>query len=58
MEAPSCLQHLSGIADGMLAWADDLQESLSAGDRHYRAFVSEVDAYVAQTQGRAALVVQ
>ena len=41
--------HLSGIADGMLAWADDLQESLSAGDGHYRAFVSEVDAYVAQT---------
>ena len=41
--------HLTGIADGALAWADDLQETLRAGDRHYHAFVSEVDAHVART---------
>jgi putative flavoprotein involved in K+ transport len=41
--------HLTGITDSTLVWGDDLQESLLAGDRHYRAFVSEVDAYVAQT---------
>lgn len=40
--------HLIGVADGRLAWADDLEQTLHAGDRHYRAFVSEVDAHVAR----------
>jgi len=41
--------HLAGVADGKLAWADDLQETLRAGDRYYRAFISEIDAHVART---------
>jgi len=41
--------HLSGVAAVTLAWADDLQQSLSIGNRRYRAFVSEVDAHVART---------
>jgi putative flavoprotein involved in K+ transport len=40
---------LTGVADGTLAWADDLQEALRVGDQHYRAFVSGVDAHVART---------
>jgi putative flavoprotein involved in K+ transport len=41
--------HLRGVADGTLAWADDVQQTLLAGDGHYRAFLAEVDAYVART---------
>jgi putative flavoprotein involved in K+ transport len=41
--------HLAGVADGKLAWADDLQETLRAGNRYYRAFISEIDAHVART---------
>jgi len=41
--------HLNGVADGTLSWADDLQEMLRAGDGHYRAFTSAIDAHVAQT---------
>lgn len=41
--------HLSSVAAGTLAWADDLQATLRAGDQQYRAFLVEVDAYVART---------
>ena len=41
--------HLSGVADGTLAWADDLQGTLRAGDQHYRTFICEVDAHVARS---------
>lgn len=41
--------HLSGVSGTTLAWADDLEESLRAGDRHYHTFLSEVDDHVART---------
>lgn len=41
--------HLAAVGAGTLVWADDLDETLRAGDRHFRAFLSEVDAYVART---------
>ncbi len=41
--------HLTAVAGATLTWADDLDETLRAGDRHFRDFLSEVDAYVART---------
>ena len=42
--------HLAGVSDGTLAWTDDLQETLRAGDRHYHAFSSEIDTHIARTR--------
>jgi putative flavoprotein involved in K+ transport len=41
--------HLTGVVGGRLILADDLQESLRAGDLQYRSFTADVDAYVAKT---------
>jgi putative flavoprotein involved in K+ transport len=41
--------HFRGVADGSMAFADDLESSLQAGDEAYREFLTAVDEHVGKT---------